>query len=151
MAVNSLTGADTVQINDRVFADFGDGDIVTITYPNELVTVKTGKNGNSIYAFNETGKQVDVEIRVLRSSPDDKFLNSIKIGMERDFAAFSLLTGEFVKRVGDGDGNVSREIYTLSGGVFSQSVDTKSNVEGDTDQSISLYRLKFTNAPKSIA
>jgi hypothetical protein len=151
MAVNSLTGADTVQINDRVFADFGDGDIVTITYPNELVTVKTGKNGNSIYAFNETGKQVDVEIRVLRASPDDKFLNSIKLGMERDFAAFSLLTGEFVKRVGDGDGNVNREIYTLSGGVFSQSVDTKSNVEGDTDQSISLYRLKFTNAPKSIA
>jgi hypothetical protein len=151
MAVNSLTGADTVQLNDRVFADFGDGDIVTITYPNELVTVKTGKNGNSIYAFNETGKQVDVEIRVLRSSSDDKFLNSIKLGMERDFAAFALLTGEFVKRVGDGDGNVSREIYTLSGGVFSQSVDTKSNVEGDTDQSISVYRLKFTNAPKSIA
>jgi len=150
MATSSLTGADTVQINDRVFNDFGDGDIVTISYPNELVSVKTGKNGNSIYAFNETGRQVDVEIRVLRASPDDKFLNSIKLGMERDFSAFSLLSGEFVKRVGDGLGNVSREVYSLSGGVFTQSVDTKSNVEGDTEQSISLYRLKFTNAPKSI-
>lgn len=151
MATNSLTGNDTVQINDRVFADFGDGDIVNLTYPNELVGVKTGKNGNSIYAFNETGKQADVEIRVLRASPDDKFLNSLKLGMEQDFASFSLLTGQFTKRVGDGQGNVSNEIYTLSGGVFSQSVDTRSNVEGDTDQSISVYRLKFTNAPKSIA
>ena len=151
MATSSLTGSDTVTINDRVFADFGDGDIVTLTYPNELVTPKTGKNGNSIYAFNETGRQADVEIRVLRASPDDKFLNSIKLGMESDFAAFTLLTGQFVKRVGDGLGNVSNEIYNLSGGVFSQSVDTKSNVEGDTEQALSIYRIKFTNAPKSIA
>lgn len=151
MTTSTLSGSDTIQINERVFADFGDGDVVTITYPNELVAVKTGKNGNSIYAFNETGKQVDVEIRVLRASPDDKFLNSIKLEMKRDFAAFSLLSGEFVKRIGDGKSNVSREIYSLSGGIFSQSVDAKSNVEGDTDQAISLYRLKFTNAPKSIA
>lgn len=151
MAVNSLTGSDTVTINDRVFADFGDGDIVTLTYPNELVAVKTGKNGNSIYALNETGRQVDVEIRVLRASADDKFLNSLKLAMEADLPSFALLTGQFVKRVGDGLGAVNNEIYTLSGGIFSQSVDAKSNVEGDTEQALSVYRLKFTNAPKSIA
>lgn len=151
MATNSLTGNDTLQINDRVLVDFGDGDIATLAYPNELVSVKTGKNGNSIYAFNETGKQVDVEIRVLRGSPDDKFFNSLKLGMQSDFPAFTLLTGEFVKRVGDGLGNVNREIYSLSGGIFSQSVDSQANVEGDTEQAIAIYRLKFTNAPKSIA
>ena len=151
MPTSSLTGKDTVTIDGRVFEDFGDGDIATLTYPNELVSVKTGKNGNSIFAFNETGRQADVEIRVLRASPDDKFLNSKKLVMEGDFPAFTTLTGEFVKRVGDGLGGVSREIYTLSGGIFSQSVDTKANVEGDTEQALSVYRFKFTNAPKSIA
>lgn len=150
MATASLTGADTITLDDRVFADFGDGNIATLTFPNELVGVKTGKNGNSIYALNETGKQLDAELRVLRGSPDDKFLNSKKLGMERDFPSFVLMSGEFVKRVGDGAGNVNREIYSVSGGVFSQSVDVISNVEGDTEQSIAVYRLKFTNAPKSI-
>jgi hypothetical protein len=151
MATNSLTGNDTIQIDGRVLADFADGDIATLTYPNELVGVKTGKNGNSIYAFNETGKQADLELRILRGSADDKFLNSRKLEMERDFALFSLLGGEITKRIGDGAGNVSNEIYSLSGGIFSQSVDATSNVEGDTEQVISLYRIKFTNAPKAIA
>lgn len=151
MPTASLTGKDTVIMGGRTFVDFGDGDIFTLTFPNELVGVKTGKNGNSIYAFNETGKQADAEIRILRGSPDDKFLNSNLLEMERDFASYTLLTGELNKRVGDGLGNVTNEIYTLSGGVILQKVDVKSNVEGDTEQSISLYRLKFTNAPKSIA
>ena len=154
MAINSLTGSDTIIINDRVLTDFGNGDIATLTYSNESVAVTTGKSinsvGNSIFAFNETSRQADVELRVLKSSSDDKFLNSIKTGMDRDFAAFSLLVGQFVKRIGDGQGNVSNEIYNLSGGAFSQSIDSKSNVEGDTDQAIAIYKIKFSNAPRSI-
>ena len=76
MSISALTGKDTIEIGGRVFVDFGDGDVVNFTYPNELVTPKTGKNGNSIYAFNETGKQVDCVLRILRGSPDDKFLTS---------------------------------------------------------------------------
>ncbi len=151
MPTASLTGKDTIIIGGRTLVDFGDGDIFTLTFPNELVGVKTGKSGNSIYALNETGKEADAEIRVLRGSSDDKFLNSNLLDMLRDFASYTLLTGELNKRVGDGLGNVTNEIYTLSGGVVLQNVDVKSNVEGDTEQSISLYRLKFTNAPKSIA
>ena len=151
MPSNSLTGKDTIIINDITLADFGDGDVVTLDFPNELVSLKTGKNGNSIYNFNETGKQVDVSLRVLRGSADDKTLNSLKVAMEQDFPSFTLLTGQFVKRIGDGAGNINREIYNLSGGVFSQSVNTKENVEGDTEASIAVYNLKFSNAPKSIA
>lgn len=151
MATISLTGKDTIQINDRVFDNVGDGEVATLTFPNELVGLKIGKNGNAIYALNETGKEVDFDLRVLRGSADDKFLNSLKLTMERDFAAFTTLTGEIVKRIGDGDGNVSNDTYTLSGGVFKQSIDVTSNVEGDTEQAISLYRLKFTNGARAIS
>lgn len=151
MATISLTGKDTIQINDRVFDNVGDGEVATLTFPNELVGLKIGKNGNAIYALNETGKEVDFDLRVLRGSADDKFLNSLKLTMERDFAAFTTLTGEIVKRIGDGDGNVSNDTYTLSGGVFKQSIDVTSDVEGDTEQAISLYRLKFTNGARAIS
>jgi len=151
MSTSTQTGNDTITINDRVLTDFGDGSVVSITFPNELVAVKTGKNGNAIYSLNETGKQADVELRILRGSSDDKFLNSIKLSMQSDIASFVLLNGEFVKRIGDGLGGVSREIISLSGGVFSQSNDTQSNVEGDTEQALTIYRLKFSNGSKSIA
>lgn len=150
MAQKSLTGKDTIIINDKVLADFGGGDVVTLTFPNELMTIKTGKNGNSIYAFNESGKQVDVEMRVLLGSDDDKFLNSLLQNMKQDPPSFVLLEGEFTKRVGDGLGNVNNIKYTMSGGVFSKTIDIKENVEGDTDQAIAVYSLKFTNAPRSI-
>lgn len=151
MSISALTGKDTIEINDRVFIDFGDGDVINFTYPNDLVTPKTGKNGNSIYAFNETGKQVDCTLRVLRGSPDDKFLNSLKLGMEGDFPSFTLLKGEFTKRVGDGLGNVSNDKLTVSGGVFSKNFDVKDNAEGDTEQAIVSYNIKFTNSTRKLA
>lgn len=151
MATNTLTGNDTITINDRVLTDFGDGSVVAITFPNELVAVKTGKNGNAVYSLNETGRQGDVELRILKGSSDDKFLNSLKLSMEADIASFALLSGEFVKRIGDGLGGVSREITSLNGGIFTQSIDTQSNVEGDTEQALSVYRLRFSNGTKTIA
>jgi hypothetical protein len=150
MSTKSLSGKDTITINDRVLVDFADGDSAVLTFPNEIMNVKTGKNGNSIYAYNETGKQVDVDLRIILGSSDDKFLNSLFANMKQDPPSFILMTGEFVKRVGDGSGNVNRNIYSLSGGVFRQEIDVKENVEGDTEQSVALYRLRFTNAPRSI-
>lgn len=151
MPTNTLTGKDTIIINDRTIIDVADGDVVNIDYPNELVGIKTGKNGNAIYNLNETGKQTDVTLRILRGSADDKFFNSLKLSMERDLASFTLLTGQFIKRIGDGQGNITREIYNLEGGVFSQSSSVKENVEGDTEAAVVIYNLKFSNAPKSLS
>lgn len=151
MGISALTGKDTIQIGDRVFIDFADGDVANFTYPNELVTPKTGKNGNSIYAFNETGKQVDCVLRVLRGSPDDKFLNSLKVSMEGDFPSFALLAADFTKRIGDGAGNVSNDVLSVNGGIFSKGIDSKDNAEGDTEQAIAVYNFKFTNSKRKIA
>lgn len=150
MATQSLTGNDTISIDGIPLVDLGDGDVGALTYPNELVGVKTGKNGNSIFALNETGDQADLVIRVLRGSKDDKTLNSRLASMKADFAGFITITGQVIKKVGDGLGNVTNDIYDLSGGVFSKRVETISNVEGNTDQSLAIYNIKFTNSPRSL-
>lgn len=147
----ALTGNDTIIINNRVISDFADSDVGTISFPNEIATLKTGKNGNSIYALNATGKQADVDVRVIRASADDKFFNSLLSAQDSNFAGFILLTGEFVKKVGDGQGNISKDTYIMNGGIFIKRVDAKSNAEGDTEQSVSIYKLRFSNAPRVIA
>lgn len=151
MATVSMTGADTIKINNRVLNDLADGDCINLEYPNELASVKTGKNGNSLYAVNESGKQSEVTLRVVRGSSDDKFLLNLLAAQKNNFAGFVLMIGEFVKRSGDGLGNVASDTYIMSGGIFAKEVPGKSNVEGDTEQSISVYSIKFANAPRVIA
>lgn len=150
MQVVALTGKDTIIINGRVLNDLVDGDCAVITFPNDLMNLKTGKNGNSIYAFNESGKQIEMDLRVVRGSSDDKFLNGILTDMKNLRASFVLMTGEFVKNIGDGAGNITQDIYQLSGGVFKKNTEVKENAEGDTEQAVAMYKLAFSNAPRTI-
>lgn len=150
MSTVSLTGEDTIIINNRVMADLGDGDAGAMTFPNEIATLKTGKNGNVIYSLNQTGKEAELVLRVIRGSADDKFLNNLMSQQRINFSSFILMSGEFIKKVGDGEGNVTSDTYIMNGGIFMKEVDTKSNQEGDTEQSISIYSLKFSNAPRAI-
>lgn len=146
----TLCGDDTLVIGGRVLADLGDGDVATLAYPNDIMNVKTGKNGNSIYSFNNTGRQCDVVIRVLRGSDDDKFLNAIIAELMNNPPAFVVLDAQFVKRLGDGAGNVTNDTYILGGGVPTKLVGGADNAEGGTDQSLAIYEFKFTNAPRAI-
>lgn len=146
----ALSGADTVQINNRNIVDLGTGDVAVLTFPNNIADVKTGKDGNSIYGLNESGKQADFVLRVLRGSSDDKFLQNLLTQQQLNFAGFILMTGEFVKQIGDGLGNIASDTYIVSGGVFTKPVEAKMNVEGDSQQSIAEYHIKFSNAPRVI-
>lgn len=150
MSSVSLTGKDTIKINGRIFNDLADGEVANLEYPQELLTVKTGKNGNSIYAFNAMGRMCNFTIRVLRGTSDDKYLNKLLATFRNNPATFVLLTGEFVKHVGDGDGNIISDIYILSGGAFRKEVEAKENVEGDTEQAVAVYSLVFSNAPRTL-
>jgi hypothetical protein len=141
MSSAAMSGNDSLTINNRIFADLADGDAMVLTYPNEIAQVKTGKNGNAIYGLNESGKQADLVIRLIRDSSDDKFLNGLLSSQLTNFAGFTLMFGEFVKKVGDTKGNISNDTYILSGGVFTKQVEAKSNVEGDTEQSVSIYHM----------
>lgn len=154
MATVALSGSDTISVNNRVLADLADGNCVELTYPNEIASVKTGKNGNAIYGLNESGRQCEVKLRVVRGSSDDKFLTALmaqqQSSQNNGFASFILMIGQFIKKLGDGKGNVASDTYNLSGGVFMKLVEGKSNVEGEVDQSIAMYQLRFSNAPRGI-
>lgn len=150
MATVALSGSDTIIINNRILSDLADGDVAVLEYPNNIADVKTGKNGNSIYALNETGKNAELTLRVIRGSADDKFLNALLTNQEQNFAGTVLMIGEFIKKIGDGAGGISADTYITSGGIFQKRVGAKSNVEGDTAQSVSEYKMKFSNAPRVI-
>lgn len=150
MSTIALSGNDTVVLNNRIFADFADGNVVELTFPQDIAQVKTGKNGNSIYGLNETGKQCELKMRIIRGSPDDIFLNNLLVQQQNNFAGTILMQGEFIKKLGDGTGNITNDTYIVSGGVFQKQVEALSNVEGDALQSVAVYMMKFTNAPRAI-
>lgn len=150
MSSVALTGNDTTIINNRIISDLADADAVNLDFPNETAVVKKGKNKNAIYAFNASGEICNVVLRVVRGSDDDKFLNALKSQQDANFAATILLSGEFIKKIGDGKGNILKDTYIMSGGVFTKAVSAKSNVDGDTEQSVAVYSITFANAPRAL-
>lgn len=146
----SYTSNDIVEFNGVVLSDFANGDVVSITYPNELATVVNGKGGNSIIAKNEQGKIGDVVIRVLKGSPDDKRLNSFYTAWKDGLESFEPATMTLTKIVSV-DGGVSNDITTCKYGVPTKGVDEKVNVEGDVEQAISVYNFRFANCSRSLA
>ncbi len=148
MSTIALSGNDTIVLNNRSLSDLADGNCAELTFPNDIANVKTGKNGNAIYGLNESGRQAEVKIRVIRGSSDDKFMNNLLAQQQANFAGTVLLIGQFIKKLGDGQGNITSDTYILSGGVLNKQVEGKTNVEGETDQSVAIYSMKFSNAPR---
>jgi hypothetical protein len=149
--ITRLTGNDTIKINSRLITDIGAGEVAKITYEADVVSLKVGKNGNTIYAKNEAGNQATMELHVIRGSGDDKFLNGQLQAYLADPAGYILMNAELIKVLGDGAGSITRDIYVLTGGVISKPVEAVVNVEGDTEQAMSLYVMKFAIAPRAIA
>lgn len=150
MASYNLISDGTFTLFDRVFNDFADDDISSIAFPNDLVGMKTGKDGNTIFVKNETGRNATATIRLIRGSSDDRFLITKLAAMKADFASAELAYGEFVIRLGDGDGNVARDVYTMQAGLISKPVEGKENTSGDTTQGVSVYTIMFAEASRSI-
>lgn len=149
MAQFVLTGDDSIIVNNIPLNDFANGDIGTLTLPNNLFNMETGKNGNTIFAFDESGNNATLEINILMSSGDDKRLNGL-IPKSKGFAQTELVTGSVVKQVGDGQGNVSYNTYLLAGGMVQKKPDVKSNVNGDASQAVVTFTIQFAEANRAI-
>ncbi len=150
MPAVSLTGQDTVQIDGIIFQTLADQSPFDVTFPEDLGMVKIGKNGNAIYAQNQQGQKADINLLVLLGGIDDKYMNGRLQQWITDPSTFTLLVAMFVKRVGDGQGNIESKIYNCTGGFFKRQVDAKTSSEGDTAQSVATYRLSFSNCQVSI-
>lgn len=150
MATYSLTGADNFIIAGVPVYDFADGDNLSVTFPNDMVAAKRGKNGNSIFADNAMGGLAEVVARVIRGSRTDKFWNSLQAAQKFDLSSFVLLGGIFQKRAGNGLGFITNDSYLFNAGVFKKQVEAQSNVEGNTDQAISIYNFIFADTVRGL-
>lgn len=139
----SLTGSDVVTLNGRVFHDFANGDVVKLEFGADLVKVQASKNGNVVYALNADGNMAKLSLKLLAGSSDDRYVNSLLASQQKDLSTFILVIGSFVKRVGDGQGNVTNVIYNTLGGVVLKFPMAKTNTAGDTDQSTVEWELEF--------
>ncbi len=150
MSTFTITGNDTLTLNDHVFNDLSNDDVVAISFPNELVNMSTGKNGNTLIALNPKGFNASCTIKCQRASNDDQFLNAILAAMANDLPSTTLLSGTFVKRLGNSLGVVLSDTYTLSGGVIKKIPDAKDNEGGDVTQAEVTYTIQFANAGRGI-
>lgn len=148
--MQAYTGADILEFDGELLTNFADGDTAVITYPNELHGMKTGKNGNSVAAHNEMGREAECSIRLIKGSPDDKRLNSIVTAWKNRLDSFSPVNATFTKVI-TVDGGVANEITTLKFGIPTKSVETKENVEGDTEQAIAVYNFRFADSDRALA
>lgn len=146
----ALTGQDIIILNDLPLKDFADGDIGTLEVNNDLFSMTTGKNGNTIYAYDEAGRNATLTLRILMSSNDDKRLNGL-VPHPENFASTILINGSIVKMVGDGEGNISYNTYLLKGGMVQRKPNMVSNVNGETQQAAVEYVIQFADAERSIA
>lgn len=146
----ALTGQDIIILNDLPLKDFADGDIGTLEVNNDLFSMTTGKNGNTIYAYDEAGRNATLTLRILMSSNDDKRLNGL-VPHPENFASTILINGSIVKMVGDGEGNISYNTYLLKGGMVQRKPNMVSNVNGEKQQAVVEYVIQFADAERSIA
>lgn len=146
----TLTGEDTIIINDAVLVDLADGDVGSLAFPNDVMAMSTGKNKNTIFAKDEAGCNAELVIRVPRASSTDKRLNGLFQNQENNFTGFVLLTGAIVKRLGDGAGNITYDTYPLEAGMFRRAVEASSNVNGNTEQAVSVYTISFALATRAL-
>jgi hypothetical protein len=141
MAQTALTGQDTLIINGRIITALADATAVDLTFPTDIAAVKRGKDGNTIYAKNEEGRKAMMTIRLLLSSSDSIYLNSVLQQWKQSSSDFVLMTGAYYKRSGDGKGIVSTRVHQLTGGVFKKLPEALTNVEGNTDQSVAVWDI----------
>lgn len=150
MTLMTLTGEDTIILNGAVLADLADGDVGSLSFPNDVMAMSTGKNKNTIFAKDEAGCNAELVLRVPRASSTDKRLNGLFQNQENNFTGFVLLTGAVVKRLGDGAGNITYDTYPLEAGMFRRAVEAGSNVNGSTEQGVSIYTIRFALATRAL-
>jgi hypothetical protein len=149
-SVVSLNGNDIIRVNSRILFGLATGDNAVLTVPNELFTVKTGKNGNTVICFNAQGRQAELSVRVLAGSADDAFLNDQVTQSIQDPPSYPLLVAELDKRIGDGQGNVGTVVHYLRNGVIAKQPEAKSNIEGEPEQGVVVYAIKFAEYERSV-
>lgn len=152
--MDSYTAQDTIIVEDYqgewILSDFANGTVAELSAPNEISSMTTGYNGNGLGAHNEPGRQRECTLRIVKAGSDDKRFNkNYNMWKNRDLR-FRPLKMTFVKNIGHSDGSITKDTvecyFGLPAGQPTQTTDT----EGNTDQVVSIYMIKFANSERSM-
>ena len=139
--VTSVTGKDSLILNGTVITGLADANSVDITPVADIVAIKRGKDGNTMYAKNEEGNRVTMTIRLALGCQDDKNLDALLASWIASSSDFALMTGSFYKRTGDGQGGIQTLVYQLTGGVPKAFPEVITSAEGNVDQSVRVWTI----------
>ncbi len=143
--ISAVAGKDVLIINGQVLTGYADADAIKFEPQGPVAQMKVSKDGNSIYSMQYSGIVARLTVRLVRGCFDDTVINGLLQQWIADPATFTLLTGSYVKRIGDGKGNVTSEVYQFAGGVIESIPSGHSNMDGNTEQSVTVYTFLFRN------
>lgn len=156
-----VTGNDIVQIGLsasglRTITSFADGDYARVTFPNDIMNFTIGKNRNMLAAYNAMGTLAELELRLLRGSKEDKFLQDQFPTFASETLNFNFLFAKVIKDLGTsigGSAGVVRieETYTLNNGIISKAPEIVSNVSGSTDQGVVVWQVRFAEFTRTVS
>lgn len=152
--MDAYTSSDTVVCTDYqgkwVLSDFAAGAVAELSAPNDISSMATGYNGNSLGAHNEPGRQRELSLRLVKGSSDDKRFNkNYNLWKDRSIR-FKPLKMSFTKNVAHEDGSITKDTVDCFFGLPSGQPTQVSNTEGDTEQVISVYMIRFGNSERSL-
>ena len=144
--METLTGEDSLVVDNQVLEDLANGDCVNIEFSNDIVSITKGKNGNTIYSFNSQGEIVNVSLRCILNGKTDKYLNNKYLQYKNSPTTFTLMNATFTKRTGDGKGNQTKKIFNLTGGVVSRPANVVDSTDGNVESAVAVYNLQFASS-----
>ena len=151
MSINVVTSKDVLNINGRQLANFADGDVIKFDPTEPLTNMTTGKDNNTIYAYNYKGKNMKLEFRLLINSSDDQYMLALLQAYNRNAATFALLPVEYDKNTSDGNGNLTSSIYLGTGATFEYQPSVMENASGETNQAVRVWKLIIANVDISMS
>lgn len=155
-----VTGNDIVQIGLSAsglttITSFADGDYARVTFPNDIMNFTIGKNRNMLAAYNAMGTLAELELRLLRGSKEDKFLQDQFPTFASDELSFSFIFAKVIKNLGVSNEGATastiEEVYTLNNGIISKAPEIVSNVSGSTDQGVVVWQVRFAEFTRTVS
>lgn len=143
--ITAIAGDDVLIINGQVFTGYADADAIKFEPQGPIAEMKVSKDGNSVYALKFSGIVAKLTLRLIRGSFDDIFLNGLLQQWIAAPSLFILMSGSYVKRIGDGKGGLVNEVYQMAGGVFEAIPPGTSNMDGNIEQMVTVYTFMFRN------
>ena len=139
----SLAQSDTLRINNQVISTFANEDCGKLELPNELMIWDVDKQGNGLLAVNQKGLIADLDIRLVMAADDDQYLNSLL--SQQTNGTPTILSAVLTKNFADQKGNVTSVQMELGGGGFKMGVPMMISAGGNIEQTVAVYKLRFSN------